>query len=80
MGMTRATASDGDSKKLYSSCTNPWTIGELLSKLNLCGVASMLVRLAYASRASHGISSQLIREILDSSQRNNPARGTDCLR
>lgn len=75
MGTTRATASDGDSKKLYNSCTNPWTIGELLSKLNLCGVASMLVRLAYASRASHGISSQLIREILDSSQRNNPARG-----
>jgi len=42
MGMTRATASDGDSKKLYSSCTNPCTIGELLPKLNLCGVASIL--------------------------------------
>ena len=75
MGMTRATASDGDSKKLYNSCTNPCTIGELLPKRNLCGVACMLVRLTYASRASHGISSQLIREILDSSQRNNPVRG-----
>lgn len=35
----------------------------------------MLVRLTYASRASNGISSQLIREILDSSRRNNPASG-----
>ncbi|MES2817561.1 MAG: BLUF domain-containing protein [Pseudomonadota bacterium] len=35
----------------------------------------MLVRLTYASRASHSVSAELIREILDSSQRNNPARG-----
>jgi hypothetical protein len=35
----------------------------------------MLVRLTYASRASHGVSSELIREILDSSQRNNPGKG-----
>ncbi|PZQ27768.1 MAG: blue light sensor protein, partial [Ectopseudomonas oleovorans] len=35
----------------------------------------MLVRLTYASRASHGMSSQLIRDILESSQRNNPIRG-----
>jgi D-arabinose 5-phosphate isomerase GutQ len=35
----------------------------------------MLVRLTYASRASHSVSAELIREILDSSQRNNPAKG-----
>jgi len=35
----------------------------------------MLVRLTYASRASHSVSSELIREILDSSQRNNPGKG-----
>ena len=35
----------------------------------------MLIRLTYASRATHGVSSQLIRDILDSSQRNNPAKG-----
>ncbi|MDA7087488.1 BLUF domain-containing protein [Pseudomonas sp. SA3-5] len=35
----------------------------------------MLVRLTYASRASQGVSAELIREILDSSQRNNPGRG-----
>ncbi|MFP6861816.1 BLUF domain-containing protein [Pseudomonas sp.] len=35
----------------------------------------MIVRLTYASRASHGVSSELIREILDSSQRNNPGKG-----
>ncbi|HBX56873.1 BLUF domain-containing protein [Pseudomonas sp. UBA2684] len=35
----------------------------------------MLVRLTYASRASHSVSAELIREILDSSQRNNPAHG-----
>jgi hypothetical protein len=35
----------------------------------------MLVRLTYASRASYEVSAELIREILDSSQRNNPARG-----
>jgi len=35
----------------------------------------MLVRLTYASRASNGVSSELIREILDSSQRNNPGKG-----
>ena len=35
----------------------------------------MLIRLTYASRATNGVSSQLIRDILDSSQRNNPARG-----
>ena len=35
----------------------------------------MLIRLTYASRASHEVSGELIREILDSSQRNNPARG-----
>ena len=70
----KATASEGNSKKLYKSCTKPCTITELLTS-TFCGVASMLVRLTYASRASHGLSSQLIREILDSSQRNNPARG-----
>ncbi len=35
----------------------------------------MLVRLTYASRASHSVSAELIREVLDSSQRNNPNRG-----
>ena len=35
----------------------------------------MLVRLTYASRASHSVSTELIREILDSSQRNNPGNG-----
>ncbi len=35
----------------------------------------MLVRLTYASRASHPVSAELIREILDSSQRNNPGQG-----
>ena len=35
----------------------------------------MLVRLTYASRASHSVSAELIREILDSSQRNNPGKG-----
>jgi hypothetical protein len=35
----------------------------------------MLVRLTYASRASHEVSAELIRKILDSSQRNNPSRG-----
>jgi hypothetical protein len=35
----------------------------------------MLVRLTYASRASHSVSSQLIRDVLDSSQRNNPGKG-----
>ena len=35
----------------------------------------MLVRLTYASRASHSVSAELIREILDSSRRNNPANG-----
>ena len=35
----------------------------------------MLVRLTYASRASHTVSADLIRDILDSSQRNNPAKG-----
>jgi hypothetical protein len=35
----------------------------------------MLVRLTYASRASHEVSAELIRKILDSSQRNNPGRG-----
>jgi len=35
----------------------------------------MLVRLTYASRALNGVSSQLIREILEASQRNNPRRG-----
>jgi hypothetical protein len=37
--------------------------------------AFMLVRLTYASRASHSVSAELIREVLDSSQRNNPSRG-----
>jgi hypothetical protein len=35
----------------------------------------MLVRLTYASRASHSVSSQLIRDVLDNSQRNNPGKG-----
>lgn len=35
----------------------------------------MLVRLTYASRASHSVSAELIREVLDSSQRNNPGKG-----
>ena len=35
----------------------------------------MLIRLTYASRATSGVSSQPIRDILDSSQRNNPAKG-----
>ncbi|MBB1518888.1 BLUF domain-containing protein [Pseudomonas sp. SR9] len=35
----------------------------------------MLVRLTYASRALNGVSSQLIREILEASQRNNPRKG-----
>lgn len=35
----------------------------------------MLVRLTYASRASHSVSAELIREVLDSSQRNNPSKG-----
>nr|WP_298141220.1 BLUF domain-containing protein [uncultured Pseudomonas sp.] len=35
----------------------------------------MLVRLTYASRASHSVSAELLRVILDSSQRNNPAKG-----
>ncbi|PTS82366.1 blue light sensor protein [Pseudomonas sp. HMWF032] len=35
----------------------------------------MLVRLTYASRASHSVSAELIRDILDSSQRNNPSKG-----
>lgn len=35
----------------------------------------MLVRLTYASRAIHSVSAELIREILDSSQRNNPRKG-----
>jgi hypothetical protein len=35
----------------------------------------MLVRLTYASRASHSVSPELIRSILDSSQQNNPAQG-----
>jgi hypothetical protein len=35
----------------------------------------MLVRLTYASRASHQVTGELIREILDSSQRNNPPQG-----
>jgi len=35
----------------------------------------MLVRLTYASRASHSTSAELIRSILESSQRNNPPQG-----
>jgi hypothetical protein len=35
----------------------------------------MLVRLTYASRASHSVSAELIRDILDSSQRNNAGKG-----
>lgn len=35
----------------------------------------MLVRLTYASRASNSVSAELIRDILDSSQRNNPGKG-----
>lgn len=35
----------------------------------------MLVRLTYASRALNGVSSRLIREILEASQRNNPRKG-----
>lgn len=35
----------------------------------------MLVRLIYASRVSSAVSAEEIREILDSSQRNNPGKG-----